>query len=366
MTRFSITRRQALFLFVICTISSKLQTLPCLISEDVGSNLWLVLLFGGAIDAIFFALIIWTNQLCPNLTFYELLCKIIGKFFAKIVMLVLIVYFLFTALMPYEAVRNVFANNLFDTLPWQSFSIFLIFAVGYLVFCGLKTIGRSAELYLVILVTCVTLLFLLGIFTANFENILPLFDAKIGKIANSYVDHSLWFGDYMIFFCLIGRIDTSKQALKFWDVLIYLGLIAFYALGYVTFFCLYTNLAGSQTSLLSSISSFSLIELSIGRADWFLVLICQIASVLSLSSYTYCIADALNNIIGKKHYAICAIVAVAIIYVVDLFLFSHTGASINAYLHLTGVVALIVQTSLPVLYILCTGFYKSKAKRSNL
>lgn len=366
MNRFSITRRQALFIFVICTISSKLQTLPCLISEDVGSNLWMVLLFGGIIDAVFFALIIWANHICPDLTFYDLLVKTIGKFLAKLVMVLLVIYFLFTALMPYEAVRNVFANNLFDTLPWQGFAIFLVFAVGYLVFCGLKTIGRSAELYLVILVTCVTLLFLLGIFTANFENILPLFDAKLDKIANSYLDHSLWFGDYMIFFCLIGRVDTSKKALKFWDVLIYAGLIVVYAVGYITFYCLYTDLSSSQTSLLSSISSFSLIELSIGRADWLLVIICQIASVLSLSTYTYCIADSLNNIIGKKHYAICAIISIATIYVLDIVLFSHTGTSVHGYLHLTGIVALIIQTILPLLCILCTICYKKRSKRSLL
>lgn len=363
MTRFEITRRQALFLFVICTISSKLQTLPCLISEDVGSDLWLVLLFGAIIDVLFFSIVIWLNNICPNLTVFDLLSKTIGKFLAKVVMLVLIAYFLFTALMPYEAVRNVFANNLFDTLPWQSFSIFLIFAVGYLVFCGLKTIGRSAELYLVILVSAVGILFLLGVFSANFENILPLFKYDFRQIANSYMNHSIWFGDYMIFLCLVGRIDTKKEALKFFDLLIYAGLMIFYALGYVVFYCLYGELSGSQTSLLASISAFSLIELSIGRADWFLVLICQIASVLSLSTYTYCIADSLNNIIGKKHYAVCGILTVAAIYVVDMILFSNTGASINSYLHLTGIAAMIIQLLLPILCIFCSIFYKKHAKR---
>ena len=216
MTRFAITRRQALFLFVICTISSKLQTLPCLISENVGGDLWIVLLFGAVIDVAFFALVILLNNICPNLTAFDLLCKTIGKFLAKIVMIALIVYFLFTALMPYEAVRNVFANNLFDTLPWQSFSIFLIFAVGYLVFCGLKTIGRSAELYLVILVTCVGILFLLGIFSANFENILNKTQAStqnLIQINHDFIDggngieHSL----AVLFDNLLPRLNEIKE-----------------------------------------------------------------------------------------------------------------------------------------------------------
>lgn len=363
MNRFSLTRRQAVFLFVICTISSKLQTLPCLLAQETQNNLWIVLLLGMMIDIVFLTLTIVVNRICPNMTIYDLLTKVTGKVIAKIFMFVLIVYFLFTALMPYEAVRNVFANNLFDTLPWQSFAIFLIFAVGYLVFCGIKTIGRSAELYLVIIVSSVCLLFVLGLFSADYGNILPLFEVDMRQIAESYLDHSLWFGDYMIFFVLMGRIDTRKSAIKFWDILIYAGLMVFYAFGYITFYSLYTVLSGSQTSLLAAISSFSLLNLSIGRVDWFLVLLTQIASVLSLSTYIYCISDCLNNIFGQKHYAICSIVSVGVLYLTDFLLFSQTGASIHSYMHITGIVALIIQTSVPVICILCAIFAKKSAKQ---
>ncbi|MBQ8468403.1 MAG: GerAB/ArcD/ProY family transporter [Clostridia bacterium] len=363
MNRFSITRRQALFLFIICTISSKLQTLPCMFSEDVGNNLWLVLLFGAAIDIIFFSLTILINHLCPNLTIYDLISQTLGKVVAKLVCFVLILYFLFTALMPYEAVRNVFANNLFDTLPWQTFSIFLIFAVGYLAFSGLKTIGRSSELYLVIIVASVGILVVLGAFSADFGNILPVFNTNFAEISKTYVNHSIWFGDYMIFLCLLGRIDTSKRALKQIDVLIYAWLMIFYAFGYIVFYCLYTVLASSQTSLISSISAFSLLNLSVGRPDWFLVLLSQIASVLSLSTYLYCVSDSLNNIFGKKHYAICSIISVVILYLLDFLLFSHSGVSYMGYMHISGVISLCIQLILPVFCVFCAVLATLKNKK---
>ncbi len=363
MTRFKITRRQAIFLFIICTISSKLQTLPCMLAYENQKGLWFVLLFGAIIDIFFIFLTILINKICPNLTMFELLSKIFGKFFAKIINIALILYFIFTAIMPYEAVRNVFANNLFDTLPWPIFSIFLIFAVGYLVFSGLKTIGRSAELYFVIILTSITILIMLGVFTANWKNILPIFDFDISQSLKSYISHGIWFGDYMIFYCLMGQIDTSKTQLKFFDILLYIFVIAFYIIAYVAFYCLYTVLAGSQTSLLSSISAFSLLHISVGRLDWFLVLFSQIASVLSLSTYTYCLSSSINEVFNKKHYGICVFLSVIAIYLTDFLLYNHHSTNANNYLVSTGIFAIIIQTLIPIICIIAALIFRKKSAK---
>ena len=332
-------------------------------AEDVGKDLWIVLIFGMIVDVVFFSFTILINHLCPDVTIYEIVAKVCGKVVAKIICGILIFYFIFTALMPYEAVRNVFANNLFDTLPWQIFSIFLIFAVGYLVFSGLKTLGRSSELYFVIIVASVGILIILGAFSADLHNILPIFDTDVETISKTYINHSIWFGDYMIFLCLIGRIDTTRHAIKKIDILIYVGLMIFYAFGYIVFYSLYGVTSGSQTSLISSISAFSLLNLSIGRPDWFLVLLSQISSVLSLSTYLYCISDSLNNIFGKKHYAVCSIVSVTILYILDFALFSHTGVSYTGYMHISGTIALAIQTILPVFCVFCAVFFHNKSKK---
>ena len=363
MTRFRITRRQAIFLFIICTISSKLQTLPCLLIESSGRGLWAILIFGAIIDAIFLTLTITVNKLCPNLSMFDIIKKIFGKPVAIVVSFLLMAYFLITAFLPYEAVRNVFANNLFDSLPWTFFSIFLIFAVGYLAFNGLKTIGRSAELYFIIIVISVGILILLGTFTTNFERILPIFDFDITKIPKHYLSHALWFGDYMIFFVLMGQIDNSRSALKFKDVLIYLCCIAIYAFAYIVFYCEYTILGASQTSLLTSISSFSLLNLSIGRMDWFLVLLSQIASVLSLSTYIYCIASSANEVLDKKHYALCSIISVITIYLLHMFLYGNTGANYLSFLTYSGIICTIIEVIVPLIAFFSAIIFHHKTKK---
>ena len=92
MNKFQITHRQAIFLFLICTISSKLQMLPTLLSSDVGRDLWIVLLLGGLIDVFFLFLTILINKLCPNLTIHDLIRQTFGKSISFIVVVIFFIY----------------------------------------------------------------------------------------------------------------------------------------------------------------------------------------------------------------------------------------------------------------------------------
>lgn len=361
MTKFQITHKQAILLFLICTISSKLQMLPTLLASSAKKDLWLVLLLGAAIDIIFLFLTISINKICPNLTIHDLLRQTFGKVFSFFIVVIFFIYFITTAVLPFEAVRDVFASNLFDSIPWQLFALFLVFCVGYLAFSGLRTIGRSAELYAYIVFFCVISLILLGAFSTDFSNILPI-QLPSTNIFNTYLNHSIWFGDYMIFFVLTGRIKDTNSQLKYRDIFYFVGAIIVYAVAYVSFYGLYTVTAGSQASLLSSISAFSLLSLDIGRIDWFLVLLSQIASVISCATYTYCAADCIYQITNKRNFKICVIIAVAILYLTDNFLFGNIDQGIVFYSKYTGIVSLVLQTVVPLICLISALIIKAKNK----
>lgn len=360
MNNFQITRRQALLLFIICTISSKLQMLPCLVSADVGKSLWVVLLLGCSLDAVLFGVVIIINKIVPNMTLHDIIRQTFGKFISWIVGLLLLIYYICTAVLPYEAVRDVFSSNLFDTLPWQLYSVFLLVAVGYLAFSGLRTIGRTAELYCWVIFFCVAGLILLGAVTANYINIFPLGGSDFSAIIKSTYNHSIWFGDYMIFFVLIGRIKPGKTGLKFYDLGIYAGCILIYAFAFMTFYSLYTVLASMQSSLLSGISTFSLLTLDIGRVDWFLVLLSQIASIISCATYTYCATDCVNQLTGKKNYILCLLFTLAVLYVTDIFLFANIDIGLTILKQFTAPIGLSVQILLPILALISAICYKKR------
>ena len=363
MNKFQLSRRQALLIFLICTISSKLQLLPCLLSGAVGKDLWIILLFGGCIDIFFLFLTILINKICPNTTIHDMLRNSFGKVFSFIVGALLLIYLIITATLPYEAVRDVFASNLFDSIPWQIFSLFLLFCVGYLAFSGIKTLGRTAELYHGILFFCVVGLVILGAIHSDFSQVLPIGQSTIPKMLQTYVSHSLWFGDYMIFFVLIGRIKDEKTGLKFKDLLLFAAVMVFYAVAYIAFYGLYTITAATQTSLLSSISAFSMLNLDIGRIDWFLVLLSQIASVISCCTYISCAADCLFQLSRKKNYTVCVILCSIFLYASDLFFFKNIEQGIVFYTKYTGSICLIIQTAIPIICLVAAIIVHKKKRR---
>lgn len=366
MNKFAITRRQALLLFLICTISSKLQMLPCLISQDVGKAMWAVLLMGCAIDVVLFSLVITINMLAPNVTVHDMLRQTFGKVFTSIIGVLLLIYYISVAVLPYQAVREVFASNLFDTLPWQIFSIFLLVAVGYLAYTGMRTIGRTAELYFWIIIFSVVGLITLGVVTTNFIHVLPISDINLGEVSKSAYNNSIWFADYMIFFVLIGRIKTDpkhKAPLNFTFLLYFLGATAVYCLAYITFYGLYTVLTPTQTSLLSGISAFSLTTLEVSRVDWFLVLLSQAASIISCATYTYCATDCINQITGKKSYGICLLFGLIILYLTDIILFNNTDLGIKYLKVFTAPFATIMQVIMPIITLFAAVMLKRKNKQ---
>lgn len=363
MNKFQITHRQAVLLFLICTISSKMQMLPTLLASSTGKDLWIVLLLGAGIDIIFLFLTILINKLCPNLTIHDLLRQTFGKVVSFIVVLLFFIYFISTAILPFEAVRDVFASNLFDTITWQLFSLFLLFSVGYLAFAGLRTIGRTAELYAFIIFFCVIVLVILGATSTDYSNILPVFNTPLKTIGSSYLNHSIWFGDYMIFFVLTGRIKPDDKQLKYTDILYYVTAVVIYALAYISFYGLYTVSAGSNASLLSSISAFSLLNLDVGRIDWFLVLLSQIASVISCATYIFCAADCIYQTTHKKSFGICVIITLVALYLTDAFLFKNIDQGIVFYSRYTGFASLILQTIIPLFCLISTLIIKRKSKK---
>lgn len=368
MYKYMISRRQAIILFLICTISSKLQMLPCLLAGQIGKELWQVFLFGAIIDIAFFALTIFINKLCPNMSVHDLLRQTYGKMVTYVFGILFFVYFICTSVLPFEAVRDVFASNLFDTLPWQVFAIFFIVCVGYLAWSGLRTLGRTAELYFYILVACSVSLIILGVIKSDFSSILPI-NFNIQNISSTYILHSIWFGDYMILYVLTGRIKPEDSGLKYKDIAYFVCFVLIYLVAYVTLWGLYTVTTPSQASLLSSISAFSLLNLEIGRLDWFLVLISQIASVISCSTYIYCASECIYQLIGKKHFGGCVVFSSVILYLTDIILFKNIDKGISYFTTFIGYGSVFLQILVPIFCLLCAIIIKKrkiKQKRREL
>lgn len=363
-----LTKRQALYIFMICFVASKAQRLPSLISSNMGRNGWLVILIMGIVDALLLSIMLWTNKINNGRNLYDLCTHAGGKFYAKFILVFLGLYFLMNAILPYEAVHDVFSNVLFDYLSWELYSFFLVFAIAFLACFGLTTIGRVSELLIwAIGVGFITLL-TLGAITTNFSRVLPVYDINIPMLISTCFNFSMWFGDFIILYIFMGNIKEDDGKINFWFIVALIVCDLLLTFGYVIFFGLYDTLSPEQTNFISSISQFSLLSLDIGRVDWFFVLLFEISTFISSAVYIYSAGRCFCDVFGIKKEKIICIVLTLIVYLLDVSVFKSVGRGASNLAFIAKYTYPVIVVGFPIM-ILISAFvskYKDNKKVKKL
>ena len=128
------------------------------------------------------------------------------------------------------------------------------------------------------------------------------------------------------------------------------------------YYSLYGNVVGYQTNAISSLTQFSLLELDIGRVDYFLVLFEQISTIISASAYLYfaslCFCKAFN--ITKLVWV--ALVVGTINYLLDIFVFRNASSSAMGYRDVLYVFMLIINFVVPLIFVFSSIIFMRKKK----
>ena len=365
-----INKRQAIFIIFLCALSTKLQRLPNLVCVMAGQDGWIVLLICAILDCLMIWLAIWFfkkhNKLKEGA--FVVLKTSMGNFFARFLYFFVAVYFMAKTVLPFEAIRELFSSILFDKVNYVYFGILFLAVVIFVVNRGLRTIGREAEIYMPLVSIGVVGILILGLTSTDFSRVLPFFNTKANVIASEVLKCSPWFGDYIILFILTGFVDI-KQGEK-------MGLNVFFAyfcaiflitpLFCACFYGLYGNVVGYQTNAISSLTQFSLLELDIGRVDYFLVLFEQISTIVSASAYLYfasmCFCKAFN--ITKIVWV--ALVVGTINYLLDIFVFRNASSSAIGYRDVLYIFMLIINFAVPLIFIISSAIFLRKKKAPNV
>ena len=361
-----LTKRQTLFLVIICFLVIKVQRLPSLIATNMGRHGWLVLLVMGVIDVLFLLATLLFNKKAKNLTTYEVCEKAGSKWFAKVVYILFAIYYILNCLLPYEAVHDIFANILFDHLSWELYSLIFAGTILFVASRKLKNIGRLGELLFYIVIFSFIILLALGATTTNYFRTLPIIDINSEEFIDTCIHYNLWFGDFLILYSFVGKIKQEDGKLG-WPIIIgYVVCVITIIFAYIVFYGLYEHLSPNQNSMISALSQFSLLGLDIGRVDWFLVLFFQMGTVLSSSLYLFLASDCLNKVIGVKKNTIWVLIALVIgIYLADIFIFKSVQAGASIIANITKYFALFMIIVMPIILLITVAVVNKKEKLKN-
>ncbi len=345
------TSRQFYIMFWIVVISLKIQKMPSVMYEYIGKDFYLMLLPYLVINVIGIFMAFYILKRTQDKSLAHTPTSKWWSAFQKIIVFLISVYFLAQALLLYETTRNLFEHILFDNLSWVVFSLILLAVVFYLAHTGIGNIALNAELYFYIILAGYLLIAAFGAFKADFSFIFPLQTIDMSKIIGNFIQFNIWFGDFFIVLFLGKHASQIKLKWTFLTYFLAMGLVALLYLEFGGIFGEYTIM---KPSLISTITEQSLLDLNIGRVDWFLILFTEIGTILSCGICVYFSKKCLKFALPKVKSIFLLIAICASLYLINVLYLVDTHTRIQLFMnYITHVAALTKWVPFVIMFVIC-------------
>lgn len=276
---------QVATLIFIVGVAFKLSSAPGIISSQFGSStLWMFLLYTSLEAILLVAILSFSRMngdgflLAQNSASYRIVCALTS------ILLTLKATFYFCFFSAY------ITHELFSsTEPYLVYIVFLA-PIIYLGAKGMRTVARSAEIFILIFFALITLNLIFLDTDLDFGRNLPVFAVPPSEFFANFPRFGLLIGDFLPF--LFIRINDKRMpyitisASITWtliNVVVALGL------------AIYGNALKMISELLIHIAAFNQLTLEIGRMEWTNLFTMLIMSIFSLS-FLFCGAiDSCNR-----------------------------------------------------------------------
>lgn len=321
--------RQICLFFIAFLPVTKLFTLPSLLSESAGRDMWISAAVCLAADFLVATLLTFALGVADT-DFFGLCERFFGKTGSKIIFFIYLVSLVLRSVLPVSEQRDYVNLTLYVTRPdlWVFLPFFLI--TFYLCTKKLRVIGRCAEIFFVLTLTGLAFIIALAIKNLDLGALLPIGASGAKPILRGAYRASPWFGDcvYLLFF--LGNCKKEKkQTVKI--LLSYFAACVSVLLFVITFYGTFSAIAYRQRFALTEMSKYADVINNVGRFDYlgiFMILASNaIAAILPLFFATR-IAEKLFGI--KKRWT-CPI-AVSVISAIPLLFFLQYFSSIENFI----------------------------------
>ncbi|MCR5553151.1 MAG: spore germination protein [bacterium] len=361
-----VSKRQAILIVLIVLIATKFERLPSLISLTLMQDGIILLIVLGILDVLFLGFALnFFNEFNDRGDLYNLASESWGKGGAKVLYFILFCYLIVVAVLPFESVHDFFANNLFNELNYALFGLIFLITVVFFANKGLKTLGRTIEIFSLLIFISLAFILVIGLMTGDLTNILPLNNSSFSVFVSEFARDTLWFGSFWIMFLLTGKVKLQKNDKITLNLIIPYAVFCVFVIPgfYLGFYSIYNNLAGYQTNAISAITQFAFLNLDLGRVDWFLVLFEQVSTIISTAIYIYLAGVCFCRVFNIKKEQIVEFIIGLALFLLDVFVFKEINTSALNFREITHYFCIFVNYLLPFAIIL-TFKRKKQDKRS--
>ncbi|MCM3654410.1 endospore germination permease [Metabacillus litoralis] len=273
---------------------------------DAKKDAWLAILLGMFGGIIFFFIYSFLFRQYPNLPLTGYARKVFGKYLGWIIGLLYIIYFLYSAIDNIRSFGELLLSSTMPKTPLLALIILFVLVICYVLYLGIEVLGRTAEVFIVILI----LLGLAGNFlvyasgNVDLHNLQPFLENGWKPILTTALleTSNFPFGQMVVFIMLLPYLNRPESVKKVWlSALISSGLVLSYTISLNIAVLGVEEVERSTFPLLSTIGKVNLLEF-IQRMDVIVVLTLLITVFFKASIFFYVTLIGIVDLFKLKNY----------------------------------------------------------------
>lgn len=323
------------------------------------NDAWISCLIGMIVNSGMAIVLCYVAYLNPNKSFAEILKDCLGKVVAKILLIVLLVFFLFKLIIIDYEMESFLYETLYTDINWELFILPVYLTFCYMATKNIRTFGRVSQFFLPFALFALVLTIGFSMPSWNFSNLLPIMDKGYNSILKSLYYALIQSGEFLFITVFMENIITTEKNFfkKVGTSTIATTLIITFF--YIVYIAVFGNLAQFVKEGLIRATQVSLHASSLFKVDAFVSLMWIPIIVLEAAISVYAISWCLNKIFNLK-INIGVFIVFAIIFGIRLIPQISSHAILEFYFKWIGMVALILELLVPIVVLIITTIKNSK------
>jgi spore germination protein KB len=196
---------------------------------------WLAILLGLCMGIVLFFIYYFLFRQYPTLPFTGYARKIFGKYLGWMTGLMYVVFFLYVAARVLRDFGDLLLSSTMPETPLFVLNMLMILAICYVLYLGIEVVGRTAEVFIVILIFLGILGNVLVFLSGNVElkNLQPFLENGWSPVLKTAFPLTTVapFGEAIVFTMLLPYLNRPELAKKVWlSAIISSGLILSYTI----------------------------------------------------------------------------------------------------------------------------------------
>ena len=355
-----ISHRQLSVIIFYMMVAFKVLSLPSLMYQTCKNDGYLSVLIMMLVDAV----LLWGSlkilKQAKDKNIYDFVKQYTGGFIAKILVIALTLIPLIHLAIKTKGLEWFLVKNLYTDFEWYQFALPIALITCYMIYKGVRNIGRVSELFIWIIVVGVVIIIIKGFGAVDLSFFMPILSKGIKPIFEAIYNYLAWFGISGELLLFAGGVDFKDE--KKSRIFLYSGLaIILVQLVLWSFYGAYGIMASTHNFAISDISQISNAHVALDELSWLIVSVWAVAQILHVAIYGYLFCRGFQLIFNIKNDVVATLVLFVGI-IAWIFWGEHTIALEKFFLHKSIVWIMIIAQYLIPIIIFALSFIKKKGK----